>query len=153
MNRKFLEELGLEKEVIDKVMAEHGKTIQDLKPAQDELDGLKTEKATLEQQLSDLQNTLNTQKEELSSIDDLKKEVETYKLKDLKTSIAVQAGIPLELAGRLSGETEEEIKADAEKMAGFVNKKKPLPLKTTEPPEVDKEEKAYANMIQNLKGE
>src|SRR5690625_5114099 len=96
MKREFLEELGLEKEVIDKVMAEHGKTIQELKPAQDELDGLKTDKASLEKQLTDLQNTLATKEEELKVIDDLKKENETYKLKDLKTNIAIQAGIPLE---------------------------------------------------------
>ena len=133
-------------------MAEHGKTIQDLKPTQDELDGLKTEKATLEQQLTDLQNTLNTQKEELSSIDDLKKEVETYKLKDLKTSIAIQAGIPLELAGRLSGATEEEIKEDAEKLAGLIPSKPPLPLKTTEPPVNDKDA-GLKSMLKNMKSQ
>lgn len=153
MNREFLQSLGLEKEVIDKVMAEHGKAIQAVKPAED-YEELKTEKATLEQQLTDLQKTLATKEEEYStyegSLEELKKEVETYKLKDLKTSIAVQAGIPLELAGRLSGETEEEIKADAEKIAGFVNKKQPLPLKPTEPPKVDEKEQAYANIIDNL---
>lgn len=149
MNRKFLEELGLEKEVIDKVMAEHGKAIQAVKPAED-YEELKENNATLEQQLTDLQGTLETNKKELSSIDDLKKEIETYKLKDLRTSIAVQAGIPLELAGRLSGETEEDIKADAEKLAGFVNKKSPLPLKDTEPPKVDEKEQAYANILDNL---
>nr|DAE10369.1 MAG TPA: minor structural protein [Siphoviridae sp. ctwrX9] len=150
MNREFLEGLGLEKEAIDKVMAEHGKAIQAVKPAQDELAGLKTEKATLAQQLTDLQNTLKTQEGELSSVEDLKKEVETYKLKDLKTTIAVQAGIPFDLAGRLSGSNEEELKADAEKLAGFVNKKTTLPLKPTEPDKVDTEEKAYANMLNNL---
>ena len=29
MNRKFLEDLGLEKDMIDKIMAEHGKTINE----------------------------------------------------------------------------------------------------------------------------
>ena len=149
MNRKFLEELGVEKEVIDKVMVEHGKAIQAVKPAED-YEELKETNATLEEQLSGLQKELETSQEQLGSIDDLKKEVETYKLKDLKTNIAIQAGIPLELAGRLSGENEEEIKADAEKIAGFVNKKPTLPLKPTEPPAVDEEEQAYANIIDNL---
>lgn len=81
----------------------------------------------------------------------LEKEIETHKLDKLKTNIAIQAKIPLELAGRLSGETEEEIKADAENMAGFVNKKQPLPLKHTEPQQVDKTEQAYENIIDNLK--
>jgi len=156
MNRKFLEELGLDKEVIDQVMAEHGKTIQSVKP--DDYEELKTAKATLEQQLSDLQNTLKTKEEEFSSYEsnlgELQKKVETYKLKDLKTNIANQAGIPLDLAGRLSGETEEEIKADAEKLAGFVNKKQPLPLKPTEPAKVDDKDAELKKMLGNLtKGE
>lgn len=148
MNRSFLEELGLDKEIIEKVMAEHGKAIQAVKPA--DYEELKDEKATLEQQLNELQQSLASKDEQLKSVEDLKKEVETYKLKDLKTTIAVQAGIPLELAGRLSGETEEEIKADAEKIAGFVNKKQPLPLKQTEPEVVDPKEKAYENILENL---
>src|SRR5699024_926065 len=139
MNREFLEELGLEKDVIDKVMAEHGKAIQAVKPA-DDYDDLKKTNATLERQVKEMQGALETKEEELGSIDELKKEIATHKLDKLKTNIAIQAKIPLELAGRLSGETEEEIKADAEKVAGFVNKKQPLPLKHTEPPKADAEE-------------
>lgn len=149
MNREFLKELGLEDEAIESIMKEHGKAIQAVKPAED-YEELKEANATLEQQVQEMQGTLKTKENELGNIDELKKEVETYKLKDLKTNVAIQAGIPLELAGRLSGETEDEIKADAEKMAGFVNKKQPLPLKQTEPPKVDEEEKAYANLIDNL---
>jgi|SRR5690554_4812285 len=155
LNREQLKKLGLTNEQIESVMKAHGKAIQAVKP--DDYEELKTEKTNLEQQLSDLQKTLTTKEEEFSTYEDnlkqLEKEVETYKLKDLKTSIAVQAGIPLELAGRLSGNTEEEIKADAEKIAGFVNKKTTLPLKDTEPEKVDSEEKAYANMLEKLKGE
>jgi len=150
MNREFLKELGLEQETIDKVMAEHGKTVQEMKPAQEELDGLKEEKTNLENQLTELQNDLQTKETELTSVDDIKQELENYKLKDMKTSVAVEAGIPLELAGRLSGTSEEEIKADAENFAGFVNKKQTLPLKQTEPKEVDKEEQAYASMLNDI---
>lgn len=157
MNRKFLEELGLEKELIEKVMGEYGKSVQELKTEKEELEGLKTEKSTLEEQLSELQKTLSTKEEEFSSYEsnlgELQKEVETYKLKDLKTSIAIQAGIPLDLATRLSGESEEDIKADAEKLVGYVNKKQPLPLKPTEPQKVDEKEQAYTKLLENLKGE
>lgn len=148
MNRKFLEELGLEKEAIDSIMKEHGLAIQAVKPT--DYDELKEASKTYEQQINDLQATIDAQKESLGSIDDLKQEIESYKLKDIKTNIAVQAGIPLELASRLSGSTEEEIKADAEKIAGFVNTKQPLPLKHTEPPKADAEESAYANMLEKL---
>ena len=149
MNRSFLEELGLEKEVVDKVMAEHGKTIQSVKPA--DYDDLKTEKANLEQELTKLQDTLNNQEKELNSIEDLKKENETLKLEKIKINIASQANIPLELAGRLSGSNEEEIKADAEKIAGFVNKKQPLPLKPSEP-DVNNEKREMEQMLDELTG-
>ena len=56
MNRKFLEELGLEKEVIDKVMAEHGKTIQSIKP--DDYDDIKAENKTLKDTVADLQKSM-----------------------------------------------------------------------------------------------
>src|SRR5699024_2021842 len=148
MNRKFLEELGLEKVAIDSIMKEHGLAIQAVKPT--DYDELKEASKTYEQQINDLQATIDAQKESLGNIDDLKQEIESYKLKDIKTNIAVQAGIPLELASRLSGTTEEEIKADAETMAGFVNKKQPLPLKTTEPSDVDAEDKAYKSLLDNL---
>src|SRR5690625_2422075 len=150
----FLEELGLEKEAIDKIMNEHGNTVNATKKNLDsvttERDNYKTQLEDRNAELSKLQSTLSSKEEELNSIDDLKKEVETYKLKDLKTSIAVQAGIPLDLAERLSGSTEEEIKADAESLAGLVNTKQPLPLKHTEPPKADAEESAYANMLEKL---
>lgn len=148
MNREELKALGLTGEQIESVMKSHGIAIQAVKP--DDYEDLKGAKATFEKQLTDLQNTLTTKETELGSVDDLKKEVETYKLKDLKTSIAIQAGIPLELAGRLSGATEEEIKADAEKLVGFVGKKSPLPLQTTEPTKVDAEEEAFGKMLDNL---
>lgn len=149
MNREFLKELGLEDEAIESIMKAHGKAIQAVKP--DDYDDLKGAKSTLEQQLVDLQGTIDSQKDQLSSIGDLKQEIESYKLKDLKTNIAVQAGIPLELANRLSGETEEEIKADAEKVAGFVNKKQPLPLRPSEP-DVNNETREMEQMLDQLTG-
>lgn len=148
MNREQLKELGLTDEQIESVMKSHGKAIQAVKPA-DDYEELQKNNATLEQELNDLKTTLDTHQDELNSVDDLKKEVETYKLKDLKTSIAIQAGIPFDLAGRLSGATEEEIKADAEKLAGFVNKKPPLPLKPTEP-NVNDKDAGLKNMLKNM---
>src|SRR5690606_32681329 len=150
MKREFLEELGLDKEVIDKIMAEHGKSIQNLKQEQEVFDALKNEKEQLEQQLQQLNDKLTAQEKELSSVEELQSKLKTYELENLKIKIANQAGIPLDLAGRLSGETEEEIKADAEKLAGFVNKKPTLPLKPSEPQNVDPKEKAYEKLLENL---
>ena len=138
MNREFLKELGLEDETINKVMAEYGKSIQDLKPAKEELEAIQSEKSELEKQLTQLQDTLTSKDEELKSIDDLKSQIENYKLNELKVNVARQEGIPFELIGRLSGNTEEELKEDAKSLASFFSKKTPLPLKLTEPPVDDK---------------
>lgn len=151
MDRKFLESLGLEKEAIDKVMAEHGKTIQAAKPT--DYDDLKSAKETLEKQVEELNGSLTatndkyTQQE--TTLGDLQKQVKSYEVDTLKTRIASQAGLPLDLAGRLSGETEDEIKADAEKFASFVGKPTPLPLKPTE--QTNDKTSPYKNMLENLK--
>ena len=153
MNREFLEGLDLEKEAIDKAMAEYGKSVNSYKEKIEELEGLSGKVSDYEKKIEELNQSLNSKEEKFSSYEsnltELQKEVESYKLKDIKTNIAVQAGIPLELASRLSGETEEEIKADAETMAGFVNKKQPLPLKHTEPPADDKDA-GLKQMLGNL---
>src|SRR5690606_41713226 len=86
MKREFLEELGLDKEVIDKIMAEHGKTIQNLKQEQEVFDQLKSEKEQLEQQLQQLNEKLTTQEKELSSVGELQSKLKTYELENLKRS-------------------------------------------------------------------
>ena len=148
MTREFLEKLGLEKEVIDQIMKEHGKAIQSAKPQ--DYDEIKEENEKLKNTISELESAAEEYKgykDQLAEKDSLIKE---YELKNLKYHVAVEAGIPLALADRLSGETEEEIKADAEKLAGFVNQKSTLPLKTTEPQKVDPKEQAYAKVLENL---
>ncbi|REJ29278.1 DUF4355 domain-containing protein [Caldibacillus debilis] len=150
MKREFLEGLGLDKETIDRIMAEHGKTIQNIKQEQEAFEQLKNEKEQLEQQLQQLNDKITAQEKELSSVEELRSKLKAYELENLKIKIANQAGIPLDLASRLNGETEEEIKADAEKLASFVNQKPTLPLKPTEPQNVDPKEQAYSKLLENL---
>jgi DNA repair exonuclease SbcCD nuclease subunit len=100
---------------------------------------LKTANTTLET-LKENNRTNEDLQNEIKALND---EVNNYKTKDLKTRIAMEHKIPFELAGRLSGETEEEIKADAESLSEFIAKKPTLPLGSTEPEEV--EEKLYSN--------
>lgn len=151
MNREFLKGLGLTDEQIESTMKEHGKTIQAAKPT--DYDDLKSAKETLEKQVEELNGTLQattdkyTQQE--STLGELQKQVKGYEVDTLKTRIASQAGLPLDLAGRLSGETEDEIKADAEKFASFVGKPATLPLKPTE--QTNDKTSPYKNMLENLK--
>ena len=62
--------------------------------------------------------------------------------------------MPFELADRLAGTNEDELKADAERLAGFLTPKEPMaPLKDTEEPGIageNSQRSYYRNLIQNL---
>lgn len=65
--------------------------------------------------------------------DELKKQVKKYETDSVKTRISLELGIPTEMASRLRGETEEEIKADAEiLLKSFPTIKRSAPQKSTE---------------------
>lgn len=65
----------------------------------------------------------------------------------LKSRIAHEAGVPFELAGRLVGSTEEELKKDAENFASFLAPKSAPPLKTSDSAmQMDTKSQARADM-------
>lgn len=76
MKREFLEELKLEKDVIDKIMAENGKDIetekQKVTAKQTELDGVKTQLTEANKQIESFKGM---------NIEDIKKSAEDYKTK------------------------------------------------------------------------
>ena len=61
------------------------------------------------------------------TITDLTAKNKAYETASVKTRIAHEKGLPFELADRLSGETEEDIAADAEKLSQFMGASKPVP--------------------------
>jgi DNA repair exonuclease SbcCD ATPase subunit len=63
MKREFLKELGLEDDVISKIMAEHGKTVNSLKDDADKVD-------TLEAQLQDLKGEIKDRDKQLEELAD-----------------------------------------------------------------------------------
>lgn len=83
----------------------------------------------------------------------LQGQVKGYEVGAIKSKVAKELGIPDGMAGRLSGETEEEIRKDAEGMAPFFSKTTPAaPLADTETTTNGKNEN-LRNMLQNLRGE
>ena len=60
--------------------------------------------------------------------------IKNYETASVKARIAHETGIPYELAGRLSGESEEDIRKDAETLLSVIGNTKPAaPLATSEP--------------------
>ena len=83
----------------------------------------------------------------------LQGQVKGYEVGAIKSKVAKELGIPDGMAGRLSGETEEEIRKDAEGMAPLFSKTTPAaPLADTETTTNGKNEN-LRNMLQNLRGE
>lgn len=109
-------------------------------------DSLKTANATLQKSLEEASKG----KEDLTKqIADLNSQISGLKTEELKTKVAVSVGLPLEMRSRLTGSTEDEIKADAEALMKFVAPKQ-MPLKSNEPQAASSEEAAYKKMLSEI---
>lgn len=107
--------------------------------------------------VKDLQGQISTLTGErdthAGTIAELQKQVKQYQTNEMKQRIARQKGIPAEMASRLTGETEQEIAADAAAMAAIFKKAKgPAPLFQQEPSGEPKSA-ALSEMLSELRGE
>ena len=83
-----------------------------------------------------------------NNYNEIMKELAEMKLKALKTKVAMDAGLPADLADRLTGDDEDALKADAEKLASFVGSKKVAPSFKTEEVPTDPAEAGFREMAQ-----
>lgn len=119
--------------------------LKDLEQLKESVTAKETEIGTLKAKITDLEAEKKTSGESYQS---MQKELSAVKLSALKQRIAIDAGIPLEMADRLNGEDEESIKEDAEKVKGFWGAKHVAPsFKTEEVPE-DPAEAGFREMAQ-----
>ena len=80
--------------------------------------------------------------------------IKGYERNASRVKIAMSEGIPYELAEKISGETEEEMKKDAKTLSGFLKKNNPYPDYEPEPSgNKDSKKEAMRKMLNNLKGE
>ena len=103
--------------------------------------------AELNKQIKDLTAKLG---ERDSSIADLTAKNKAYETASVKTRIAREFNIPYELADRLSGDTEDDIKKDAEKLSAFVGRKKTAPLFDLDTGS-GKDDSAYKNLLKSIR--
>lgn len=87
-------------------------------------DDVKAKTAELEKALAEKDGKLTESK---TAFDKLSAEKKALELDRAREAAARDAGLPFELAGRLSGETAEDLKADAENLAKLVNAKQAEP--------------------------
>lgn len=111
-----------------------------------------TEKSTHEQAIADANaKILGYEKQ----IDDLNTKIKEYETDSVKTRITLELGLPFELRSRLKGETEEDIRKDAEGLTKLFGKQKKSPPPLADPePNFDSKSVALKGFRENLlKGE
>ena len=79
----------------------------------------------------------------------LQTEIAQLKTANLRLRIAQETGLPSDLAERLSGTTEEEIRADAETLSKY-SAPVETPTFTPETPPEDNRKSAFREMLRNL---
>ena len=87
-------------------------------------DDVKAKTADFEKQIADLTAKLGDSKAAYSKLENEKKALDLVRLKE---SAARDAGLPFELASRLTGTTADDLKADAEALSKLVNAKQGEP--------------------------
>lgn len=118
---------------------------------------IKGQNQTLQEQLSNLNEQLQEQQETSEGLNqtiaDLNQKVQKYESDSAKTRIALEAGLPYGMAQRLSGGSEEELRADAESLKKLMAPKEAAPMYTAEPTDINETDAAYAQLLSNLKGD
>lgn len=140
LNNIIQNRLNKQKESYEKKLNELNTILDEKNKMQEELNNLKVSNTEEE----------NVKENLLQENKKLQDEVSLYKLNDLKRKIAIENGINYELASRLQGNTEEEIRKDAQSLSQLVKpSNKVAPLKDIEN---KKEEKSsYSELLENLK--
>ena len=118
-------------------------------------DQLKSRVTELETENVGLKSTIEANNQSKSESDkqleEMQKQIAGYETASLRTRIALQHGLPYDLADRLQGTDEESLKVDAERLAGFIKKTQPVaPVRETEPVLEKTENTLYKNLIQGL---
>lgn len=116
---------------------------------------LKKANLEYEKQIGSLQATIDDTNQKLKTYDEevveLNAQITGYETNSLKTKIALQHGLPIDLVDRISGTDEESIKADVQKFAELIKPKQPTPpLKDTEPSIGGGENDMYKNLVKGL---
>lgn len=123
-------------------------------------DDLKKRVSELESENGALKATVEETKQTIAKSDaqitELQGQVSNYETASLRTRIALQNGLPYDLADRIQGADEEALRADAERLAGFMRPATPqAPLRDTEPAIGDDKTMQMKQMLRDLqpKGE
>lgn len=142
-------------EELDKIVQERlARQKESLEKKFGDYDKVKAENTTLHQSLEDSKTKAADFEK---NIGELNSKVAGFETANLRTKIALEHGLPYDLAGRLVGDDEESISADAERLSSLIGSQQQQPV----PPLKDSEgagngkDGAYESLAKglNLEGE
>lgn len=114
-------------------------------------DELKKQNEEYRNQLTDttqkLQDALKSQSETENKIAELNSKIKAHETDSAKTRIALETGLPYQFASKLSGETDDEIRQDAEKMIEIIGNQNTTPPLRTNEGDVDEKKAALASLL------
>ncbi|MBR2554167.1 MAG: hypothetical protein IKE94_04815 [Aeriscardovia sp.] len=94
-------------------------------------------KADYEKKLEEANKNLKDAQDKLktfdSTVSELTKRAETAEVSLMKNKVAIENKLPIELADRLIGANEDELKADAEKLSGILKPTSAPPIHISNP--------------------
>lgn len=129
--------------------------LERVKEKYSDYDDIKALVVKVQDENSSLKSALETSKQETESsnkqIADLEAKISGYETENLRTRIALQNGLPFDLADRLQGTDEESLKADAERLASFIKPVEPVaPMRVVEPQIGDNKTSQMKSMLREL---
>ena len=133
----------------ERIKREKEKHIAEIAEMNEKLANEEKEKNELTGKLETAIGELNESK---ASVDKLNENIKGYETDSVKKRIALEVGLPYQLADKLSGEDEESIRADAESILKVVGAPT-LPLNDPEANKKDGEKEEYKQLLKNLKGD
>jgi len=118
-------------------------------------DQLKSRVTELETENVGLKSTIEANNQSKADADkqleEMQNQISNYETASLRTRVALQHGLPYDLADRLQGNDEESFKADAERLAEYIKKSQPVaPVRDSEPVLEKTENTLYKNLVQGL---
>lgn len=143
-------------EQLDRVIGERIRRAEEKAAAKySDYESIKNQNADYAKQITDLQAELKKQSEAIegnnSIVNELTAKVQAYEVGSIKTKVALELGLPYQMAGRLTGDNEEAIRQDAESMVELIGKNQPTaPLGSPEPTFKNPENAAWAKLAAEL---
>lgn len=141
-----------DKAIAARLERERAKVIKETEDKYADYETLKSENTSLKEKVDTANSRLTENK---TKINELTSKVKNYETNSAKMRIAHELGIPLDMADRIKGATEDEMKEDAKTIAAYMKASGYVaPLGATEtPPREDDTKEGIKKMLKNLKGE